>query len=419
MTRSLPCSWSRECLEHACALALGSAIDASSATAYGSALNSYLFFCRSHDFPIDPTPDTLSFYTIYMAHHIKPSSVDSYLSGICNELELFHPDVRKNCHHHLVTRTLWGCKKLRAIPTTHKCPLSRTELAKLHTQYMLSNSHNDLLFFVILLVGFHALMCLGELVWPDKKDLQDFRKVTTRDSVELLPKGFSFYLPGHKANRFFEGNKVIVQQTSSGNDLDEPFHKYLKSHDHLFPFHPQLWLQADGSVPTRGWFIHHLHQHFPADITGHSLHAGGATALAQAGIPPHIIQAIGRWASDTFQIYIRHHLVLLTTLLFSNRSSTHWLVCFYHTSSTTLFSLTNIFSTLTPPLVLYTPTPYSYYSPLWYTPQSKKLSSGLLLISGQCLEHLYLESPLNDWGGQLEFIGAEFLSESVMWKNSM
>ena len=218
MTRSLPCSrqpqqaaWSHECLEHACALALGSAIDALSAAAYGSVLNSYLSFCRSHDFPIDPTPDTLSFYTVYMAHHIKPSSVDSYLSGICNELKLFHPDVRKNRHHHLVTRTLQGCKKLCAVPTTHKRPLSHTELAELCTQYMSSNSHDDLLFFIILLVGFHVLMCLGELVWPDKKDLQDFQKVTTRDLVELLPKGFSFFLPGHKANKFFEGNKVIVQ----------------------------------------------------------------------------------------------------------------------------------------------------------------------------------------------------------------
>ena len=188
---------------------------------------------------------------------------------------------------------------------------------------MSSNSHDDLLFFVILLVGFHVLMRLGELVWPDKKDLQDFRKVTTRDSVELLPEGFSFFLPGHKADKFFEGNKVIVQRTSSGDDPDEPFRKYLKSRDRLFPFHPQLWLRADGSVPTRGWFIHRLRRHFPADVAGHSLRAGGATALTQAGIPPHIIQAIGRWASDSFQIYIRHHLVLLTALLFSNRSSTH------------------------------------------------------------------------------------------------
>ena len=112
---------------------------------------------------------------------------------------------------------------------------------------MSSNCHDDLLFFVILLVGFHALMCLGELVWPDKKGLQDFRKVTKRDSVELLPEGFSFFPPGHKANKFFEGNKVIVQRNSSGNDPDEPFRKYLQSQDRLFPFHPQLWLQADGS----------------------------------------------------------------------------------------------------------------------------------------------------------------------------
>ena len=258
-----------------------------------------------------------------MAHHIKPSSVDSYLSGICNELESFHPDVRKNRRHQLVTKTLRGCKKLRAVPTTRKRPLSRAELADLQPQYMSSSSHDDLLFFVILLVGFHALMRLGELVSPDSKTLQDFRKVTKRDTVELLPEGFSFFLPGHKADKFFEGNRVLLQRNSGGDDPDRPFRKYLQSRDKLFPFHPQLWLRADGSVPTRGWFIRRLHQHFPSDVGGHSLRAGGATALAQAGIPPHIIQAIGRWASDTFQIYIRHHPVLLAALLFSNTHSSH------------------------------------------------------------------------------------------------
>ena len=131
MTRSQMCSrqpvratWSHERLEHARALALGSAIDASSAVAYSSALNSYISFCRSHNFPIDPTPDTLSFYTVYMAHHIKLSSVDSYLSGIFNELKSFHPDVQKNHWHQLVTKTLRSCKKLHTIPTTQKRPLS-------------------------------------------------------------------------------------------------------------------------------------------------------------------------------------------------------------------------------------------------------------------------------------------------------
>jgi hypothetical protein len=108
-------------------------------------------------------------------------------------------------------------------------------------------------------------------VWPDKKALQDYRKVTKRDSVELLPEGFSFFLPGHKADRFFEGNRIILQRNASGDDPDIPFRKYLASRDRLFPFHPELWLRADGSIPTRSWFIRRLRQHFPSDVAGHSL----------------------------------------------------------------------------------------------------------------------------------------------------
>ena len=44
--------------------------------------------------------------------------------------------------------------------------------------------------------------------------------------------------------------------------------------------------------------------------------AGGATSLAEAGVPPNIIQAVGRWALDTFQIYIRKNSVLLQAMLF-------------------------------------------------------------------------------------------------------
>ena len=308
-----------------------------------------------------------------MAHNIKPSLVDSYLSGICNELESFHPDVRKNRQHQLVTKTLCGCKKLCAIPTIRKRPLSQVELADLQPQYMSSSCHDDLLFFVILLVGFHTLMRLGELVSPNSKTLQDFRKVTKRDMVELLPEGFAFFLPGHKANKFFEGNRVLLQHNSGGDDPDRPFRKYLQSHDKLFPFHPQLWLRADGSVPTRGWFIWRLHQHFPPDVGGHSLRAGGATALAQASIPPHIIQAIGRWASNTFQIYIRHHPVLLMALLFSNSSSSHWLSCFYHTlSHPYFFSL---------PTFVNFP---SHFIALYGTHTNTMPPLGLPLISGQC-----------------------------------
>ena len=100
--------WSRERLEHERAIALGQSIDPNTWRNYGSALNSYLDFVKNHHFPVDPTPDTLSFYIVYMSYHIKPDSVDTYLSGISQQLEPFFPQVRNNRKSPLVRRTLDG-----------------------------------------------------------------------------------------------------------------------------------------------------------------------------------------------------------------------------------------------------------------------------------------------------------------------
>jgi len=61
--------------------------------------------------------------------------------------------------------------------------------------------------------------------------------------------------------------------------------------------------------------MHRIRVHFPPEYADHSLRSGGATALAIAGVPADRIQAIGRWSSNTFQIYIRKNPVLLQALL--------------------------------------------------------------------------------------------------------
>ncbi|KAH8919584.1 hypothetical protein BT69DRAFT_1206803, partial [Atractiella rhizophila] len=61
----------------------------------------------------------------------------------------------------------------------------------------------------------------------------------------------------------------------------------------------------------RSWFIRQLRRFFSSDIAGHSLRSGGATHLAANGVPESIIQKIGRWSSEAFQIYIRQHPILI------------------------------------------------------------------------------------------------------------
>lgn len=95
--------------------------------------------------------------------------------------------------------------------------------------------------------------------------------------------------------------------------------RYILSRDRLFAPLPEMWLKRDGQRPQRSWFMSRLRLFCPPDIAGHSLRAGGATFLAQQGVSLDIIQALGRWSSDTFRSYIRIHPTLLHASLHHDR----------------------------------------------------------------------------------------------------
>jgi len=308
-----------ERLIHERALALGEAIDMSTKNSYGSALNSYLNFVLLHKLPVEPTPDTLSLYTVYMSFHIKPDSVDSYLSGIAHQLEPYFPDVRQARSSSLVKRTLRGCKHMRGTPTERKLPLTLDDLGRVIECYAASANHNDLLFLAMILTGFFALMRLGELTFPDDKSIRDWRKVTKRSSVKVNQDHYEFHLPHHKADRYFEGNRIIITAQQFRHNPLVHFKKYLLSRDTLFPVSSPLWLTEEGHVPTRSFFITRLRTFFGKSIAGQSMRAGGATSLAENGVPPSIIQPLGRWSSSAFLIYIRKSPALIQAMLYSNR----------------------------------------------------------------------------------------------------
>lgn len=301
---------------HERAVALGNAIDISTAVTYTSHLQSYLTFCKLHQRAIIPTVDTLSFYTVYMCHHIKPDSVDSYLSGICNQLEGLFPDVRDIRKHRLVARTLQGCKKMYGVPALRKDPLSMTHLYSLLRAFP-PISYDNILFCLLFICGFFALHRLGELTWPDNTALRDSRKVIKRSSVVFYSTGFGYTLPEHKADRLFEGSKVIISSSNAPPDLDPRFYfnSYLHSRDSRFPMQPALFLTSDGNIPTRRWFLTRLDSVLTGNISGHSMRAGGATHFASLGWPDDRIQALGRWSSEAYRIYIRKNPVVLQALL--------------------------------------------------------------------------------------------------------
>ncbi|KIK57381.1 hypothetical protein GYMLUDRAFT_1011067, partial [Collybiopsis luxurians FD-317 M1] len=169
----------------------------------GSALNSYIEFCHLHHFPIDSTPDTLSFYIVFMSSYIEPCLVAFYLSGICNQLELYFPNICNVRKSDLVTHSL---KRLKSNPVNRKAPLMREQLN--HVASSLGNfpSFDDLLWVTLLFTGFYGLLRLGELVVNDNTLKRNPCKCCRHLSIHSSSLSYDFTLKSHEADKFFEGN---------------------------------------------------------------------------------------------------------------------------------------------------------------------------------------------------------------------
>jgi hypothetical protein len=310
-------AWTIERLNFERSVALGFTLEASTSSAYDSHLNSYLNFCRLHGREVDPTPDTLSYYVVWLSHHIEPRSVDSYLSGIANKLELYFPQVREARRSALVVRTLKGCKRRHSRPIRRKEPLTLDDLAVVVCHARTSSDYDDTLFAALLVTGFKTLQRLGELVWPDSRQHQSYRMVTMRHTISICASNARYLLPHQKNHSLGSGHEVIIMGEPLGRlDPLKCFRDYLGLRDAAFPWRAELWLTRAGTIPTRTWFMRRLRHFFPdGAISGHSMRAGGATALAAAGVAPDLIRAAGRWSSDEFQKYIRKHPFLLHVLI--------------------------------------------------------------------------------------------------------
>jgi hypothetical protein len=194
-----------------------------------------------------------------------------------------------------------------------------SDFEHLYTVYHAPSEHDDLLFIALITSGFSGLNRLGKLVQPDTQHLQSLRRSSLRHTVRWYSTAYGYDLPSHKADPFFEGNRLVLPCTADATDPYKPFVTYLHSRDTLFPLLPQLWLCSTGLPPTRSWFMARLRRLFPVDVAGHSLRAGGATALALAGATNNHIRGAGRWSSDAFQVYIRKNPIILHALLNGRR----------------------------------------------------------------------------------------------------
>ena len=277
------------------------ALETSTVGGYSTGARHYLHFCRIHNLPLDPTPQTLSRFIAYTSLSI--ASGPKYLTGVRHFLHDLFPGFDENRASPLVQATIRGSKKIRADPVHRKLPLRVSHLLAFLDAARRTRSYDDLLFATIMSCCFYACHRSGELILKSKKSV-DWRKIIKRSSLHFSSGYAGYKLPYHKTDPFFRGTDILF----SAQDVADPvalLKEFVHARDAIHGARRALFLREDGSHPTRAWFDSKLFSFVDKTFGGHSPRAGGATFYAGLGLSESIIMALGRWSSAAWKIYIR------------------------------------------------------------------------------------------------------------------
>lgn len=290
-------------LDNRLAFLQANALDRSTIRGYAIGACDYLRFCLRHHLPFDPTPLTLARYIAYTSIFIAAGP--HYLTGVRHFLQDFFPDYDTSHAHPLVKTTIRGSRKVRADPIRRKLPLKTSHLQAFLQRALVSQSYDDLLFVTILSCAFYACHCIGELV-PASGPLFDWRKVIKRDTLTFSDNRAQYRLPYHKGDPFFHGSDILLTHQAIVNPV-LLLQLYTQIRDLKHGARSPLFLRENGRHPSRAWFDKRLFTIVDRSFGGQSARAGGATFYANLGISEDVLQAIGRWSSSAWKIYIRDH----------------------------------------------------------------------------------------------------------------
>ena len=279
---------------------------------YDSAARSFHNFCRDLNLsPSLPVSElTLIIYAAFKARTTSAATVRLHIAAIRS----WHIDAGApvNTESMLsLKRVLAGIQRSKpSKPKRSRLPVT-VELLNQIANSLDMNIHNNRLFMAICAAATYGLLRLGEVISTSLSIpppmLRSHLRITNTNS-------FSIYLPKSKTDQHGEG--FFATYVANGKPSC-PFSCIVAQYINRAPIQIKpsgpLFLLANGVAPTKRWVIAQLQavtarlglQH--ASFTGHSFRRGGATSLAEAGVPDHLIKHLGRWRSAAFQLYIDPH----------------------------------------------------------------------------------------------------------------
>ena len=119
----------------------------------------------------------------------------------------------------------------------------------------------------------------------------------------------SLHLKSSKTDPYCQGCTLLIAPSHRSVCAVRALRKYCSLHSvsgsyPLYQYNSGLYLTRANVTTTLRSLLRRLN--VPTDLyASHSFRIGAATTAAEAGLPPWLIQTLGRWSSDCFTLYIR------------------------------------------------------------------------------------------------------------------
>ena len=300
-------------LEAECQQLLKEGLAPTTRSTYSSGQKRFIEFC-THLGKLGPDGSpcpaeewTLCLFVTHLAQSVQHSTIKVYLSAVrALHIERGLPDPLVDCFR--LQRVLRGVKRSRGDAKSVRHPVTDHTLLIIFKALDM-NIPDHRMFWAACNLAYFGFLRSSEFTVPN---LASFSKESHLSLADIAidsyesPSCLRLHLKASKTDPFRKGCFIHI---GKGNFPLCAIHSLMTYLNDRGDKEGPLFLYQDGRSLSRASLTDWLRRILsaagvPGTFSSHSFRIGAATVAARNGIPDHLIQALGRWSSNAYQLYI-------------------------------------------------------------------------------------------------------------------
>ena len=210
---------------------------------------------------------------------------------------------------HLLLR---GIKRTVGLTSRQRLPVTMTPLRQIKEELARAPDilpSDKLMLWSAFTLAFYGFLRSSEFTAPSATQFNQLVHLSNTD-VSFTPEGcLTLHLKSSKTDPYRQGCSLLLAPSHHSVCAVRALRKYLALHPTRGA--SPLYVFESGHYLTRAkvtTILRTLLQRLGISTelyASHSFRIGAATSAAEAGLPPWLIQTLGRWSSNCFTLYIR------------------------------------------------------------------------------------------------------------------